>query len=63
MSSWNEECGLAVLSYIIKVHDLEEKCLDCDHAVCWNLPQAQAVLKVNDELLVFDAMNSAEIQL
>ena len=50
-------------AYIIKVHDLEEKCLDCDHAVCWNLPQAQAVLKVNDELLVFDAMNSAEIQL
>ena len=33
MSSWNEECGLVVLSFIIKVHDLEEECLDCDHAV------------------------------
>ena len=38
--------------------DLEEEYLDCDHADCWNLSQAQA-----DELWVFDATNSAEIQL
>ena len=31
-----------VLSYIIKVYDLEEECLDCDHADYWNLSQAQA---------------------
>ena len=29
-------------AYIIKVHDLEEECLDCDHAVCWNVSQAQS---------------------
>ena len=42
LSSKVSQCGLVVLSYIIKVNDLEEECLDCDHAVCWNVSQAQS---------------------
>ena len=33
LSSRVSHCGLVVLLYIIKFHDLEEECLDCDHSV------------------------------